>query len=117
MPGGPCIEWKELFAVYLVLREIAPSLEPDMVVVATMNIESNAFSSNNGHAWEETPPLLALILKLAFVFNVRLLGDWIPRFLNLLCDLLSRFRPLPGLEPGPSLAAAPAMRAGAHRVL
>ena len=101
--GGPSIAWKELLAIYLLLQELGPRLEPGTVVIATTDNESNAFALNNGTACVETLPLLTIILELAFLYKVRLLGDWIPRDLNLVCDLLSRLRPLPGLSPAPPI--------------
>lgn len=100
-PGAPSIAWKELVPVYLLLREIAPSLAPGTLVVVTTDNEGNAFAVNNGDAAEGSRPVLRLICELAFAFRLRLLGDWVPRDFNVLPDLLSRLRPLPG-SPWPS---------------
>lgn len=120
-PTSPSIAWKELLPVYLLLREMGPTLAPGTTVVATTDNMPNAFAFNNGSACDGSLPLLALICELAFEYQVRLVGDWIPREFNVLCDLLSRLVPLPGPPPVlrgrlRPLPGEPVLETGTHQL-
>lgn len=96
-PATPSISVKELIPVYFLLREIAPSLPAGTVVIITTDNKSNAFSINKGTTCAASIEYLRLICQVAFQHKLRVVGDWIPREYNVLCDLLSRLSPLPGL--------------------
>jgi len=87
-PDGPSIAVKELIPVYFLLRELAPSLQAGTVVIITTDNKSNAFSLNKGTTCAASIEHLRLICQLAFQHRLRLVGDWIPRESNVLCDLL-----------------------------
>jgi hypothetical protein len=92
----PCIEWKELVPVYLLLQWIAPTLQPGTLVIVTTDNSSNAFALNNGDAKNEMVfEILLAIFQLADRYHLQLVGDWIPRAFNWLCDHFSHLRPLP----------------------
>lgn len=93
---APAIQWKEFVPVYLLLRELAPSLAPGTSVLISTDNEPNAFDLNKACARQGGYEMLELIWSLACRYQLRVYAEWIPRDLNTLCDLLSRLRPLPG---------------------
>lgn len=106
-PSSPSIAWKELVAVYFLVREIAPVLPAGSTIIVTTDNESNAYGFNNGDAKDGQFDLFKLICLELFPRGIRIFGDWVTRKFNTLPDLWSRLQPLPGLPPPASSVPPP----------
>jgi hypothetical protein len=82
--------WAELVPLLVVLRDLGPQLRGRVVIVTTDNA-GNVFCLNKGSCRSQDAfRLLRRIFELAEQYEVYLVGDWVPRELNDLCDRFSK---------------------------
>lgn len=87
---NPNIAVQELLPMLVALEHIAPQAAGKILILTTDNA-GNAFAINKGTCRSpEAFDILFRMLDIAVQYNIYLVGDWIPRDRNPLCDDLSK---------------------------
>jgi hypothetical protein len=86
----PNIAVQELLPMLVALQQIAPQAAGKILILTTDNA-GNAFAINKGTCRSpDAFDILFRMLDIAAQYNIYLVGDWIPRDENPLCDDLSK---------------------------
>lgn len=89
--ASPNIAVQELIPILFAVEQMAPLAKGKILIITTDNV-GNAFSLNRGTCRSPAAfDILNLIFETAGRHNVYLVGDWIPRDYNILCDKLSKY--------------------------
>jgi hypothetical protein len=83
--------WRELVPVLFTVRKLKQLGLSSRIVVITTDNTGNVFSLNRGTCKApDSFPILKRVCQEAHEANLLLLGDWVPRLSNILCDYFSK---------------------------